>query len=81
MSYRKLQDMVKDKEAWHAAVYGVTKSRTRLRDWTATQLCTENSHSSGKDRNQVREKSREFRIYKHYEVTNMGKCNKMCRAC
>ena len=34
VSYRKLQDMVKDKKAvkdretWHAAVYGVTKSRT-----------------------------------------------------
>ena len=28
MSLRKLQEMVKDREAWHAAVYGVTKSQT-----------------------------------------------------
>ena len=28
MSLRKLQEMVKDKEAWHAAVHEVTKSRT-----------------------------------------------------
>ena len=28
MSLSKLRDMVKDREAWHAAVYGVTKSRT-----------------------------------------------------
>ena len=28
MSLSKLQDMVKDREAWHAAVYGVTKSQT-----------------------------------------------------
>ena len=28
MSLGKLQDMVKDREAWHAAVYGVTKSQT-----------------------------------------------------
>ena len=28
----KLQEKVKDREAWHAAVHGVTKSRTRLSD-------------------------------------------------
>ena len=30
MSLSKLQEMVKDREAWHAAVNGVTKSRTQL---------------------------------------------------
>ena len=29
-----VQEMVKDREAWHAAVHGVTKSRTGLRNWT-----------------------------------------------
>ena len=28
MSLSKIQEMVKDREAWHVAVYGVTKSQT-----------------------------------------------------
>ena len=28
MSLKNLQELVKDREAWHAAVYGVTKSQT-----------------------------------------------------
>ena len=31
MSLSMLQELVKDREAWHAAAYGVTKSRTRLK--------------------------------------------------
>ena len=34
MSWSKLQEVVKDREAWHAAVHGVTKSWTQLSDWT-----------------------------------------------
>ena len=30
MSLRKLQELVIDRETWHAAVHGVTKSRTQL---------------------------------------------------
>ena len=32
VSLRKLQEMVKDREAWHAAVHGVTQNRTQLSD-------------------------------------------------
>ena len=31
-SLNKLQEMVKDREAWHAAVYGIAKSQTQLSD-------------------------------------------------
>ena len=32
MSLSKLQEIVKDREAWHAVVHGVAKSQTRLSD-------------------------------------------------
>ena len=34
MSLSKLRELVVDREAWRAAIHGVTKSRTRLSDWT-----------------------------------------------
>ena len=36
MSLSKLQDMVKDREAWHVVVHGVAKSQTGLSNWITT---------------------------------------------
>ena len=40
MGLGKLQEMVKDREAWRAAVRGVAKSRTRLSNGRATATAT-----------------------------------------
>ena len=37
-SLSRLWEMVKDKEAWSVAVHGVTKSQTRLSDWTSIDI-------------------------------------------
>ena len=50
MNLSKLQEIVKDTEAWCAAVHGVTKSRTRLSDWTELRKEEDqNAREKGKD--------------------------------
>ena len=38
MGLGRLQELVMDRKAWHAAIHGVTKSRTRLSDWTESPI-------------------------------------------
>ena len=42
MSLSKLQELVMNREAWHAVVHGFAKSRTRLSDWTELNLDNKN---------------------------------------
>ena len=40
MNLKKLQEIVKDREVWYAAIHGAEKSQTWLSNWTTIQPYT-----------------------------------------
>ena len=44
VSLSELRELVMDREAWHAAIHGVTKNQTRLSDWTELNWMYDISH-------------------------------------
>ena len=44
MSLSRLQELVMDREGWHASVHGVAKSQTWLSDWTKLNIIFQSSY-------------------------------------
>ena len=68
MSLSKLRKIVKDREAWCAAVHGVTKSQTQFSDWTATTV----RHHSGKTPESKPVQQRAFPFMEPLLLPNLG---------
>ena len=68
MNLGKLQRMVRDMEAWHAAVHGVTKSQTQLGDWTTTWSGIESPTAHLENGNQMRENY----VFMEINLTNVS---------
>ena len=65
MNLSKLWEIVKDREAWHTAVHGVTRSRALLSDWT----CAQNTHTLCDYGNPSMAGNTIFQFYSLYEVS------------
>ena len=63
MSLGKLQELVMDREAWHTAVHGVTRSRTQLSDCTELNFLTERINLSGTHSNSKEKQYKECSNY------------------
>ena len=62
VSLSELWELVMDREAWHAAIHGVPKSQTRLRDWTELNSTVHNIQKSSEDRSNLHLPIRDHRV-------------------
>ena len=71
MSLGGLRELVMDREAWHAVAHGVTKSRTRLSNWTELKVYPFSSGSS-RPRNRTGVSCIEGRFFTSWAVREAG---------
>ena len=66
MNLRKLREIVKDRQAWRAAVHGITKNQTWLRDWTKIPQSQNDGlkeRKGGREGLRKRELSEKLKVY------------------
>ena len=77
VSLSELRELVMDREAWHAVIHGVAKSRTQLRDWTELNyppikinkfILKNNKHSTIKKWKRLRWAFKRKTVQIHYQV-------------
>ena len=86
VSLSELQELVMDREAWHAVIHGVAKSRTQLSDWTELNWMRSHYKTSHwktntnlmKDQSLSEEKAKKTqhceRLKMHTDIHTMGFC-------
>ena len=73
VSLSELQELVTDREAWRAAIHGVTQSRTQLNDWTELNVKMQLNFSDTSSVPSTYTFQAQERLWHHFDGANSSK--------